>query len=233
MGGGYNRRVRRAANRSAVVAAGIAAALAWSGCNGGTDTDRPLERRPLTAEDRVVERTLVGEAELQRTDRGSVERAFLDYWAALGHEEWSLAVQYLSSDIRRAFQPEHVPAMLTLESQRNVPVKPLVRGRHTVAGQTAVRYFIRSGDGRLRPTSIAWVHRREGWYITYSPTLDVSYAGAVQQAVQQEIDPRATAPSRQSLRAGAKAARAQAAASLTPTSRPQAGGDGQSVDPSP
>lgn len=169
-------------------------------------------RLPLAAEEqRLEEQRQVRSGELERTPRGSVQRAFLGYVSALENEEWPVALAYYPRLTQHRLGPEMLVQALRREGA-NALVRPLVRAIRTArGGQTIIRYYLRRADGTLRPTSMAWRKRDGRWYIDYSPTLDDSYSSAVQQAVQDRLDPTATTPSKAALSAGRRAARAQAA----------------------
>jgi hypothetical protein len=221
---GYNPAVQDTRKRSAAAAACAVVVLACSGCGGNSGANPAKQTtgevsRPLRAEDRIVERKLVTQQEVNGTRPNSVKRAFLEYWSALGYEEWSVAVEFLSRQIRRALEPQYMASALEIESQNSLPVKPLVRGVRTTRGETTVRYLVRTSAGRLRATSMAWMRRKGLWYVAYSPTLAESYGSAVQQAVQSDIDPVARQPSKRALSAGARAARALGPALAPATDR--------------
>jgi hypothetical protein len=186
-------------------------------CGGDSDNKSaatattPEHRLPLAAEEKLVEeRRVVSNADLQRTRPGSVQRAFYDYWSSLENEEWSIALDYFRPETRRRLQSQRLVAALRIEAQ-TLPVKPLIRAvRPARADQTSIRYFVRRSDGRLRATSMTWRQRAGRWYIAYSSTLDDSYSSAVQQEVQNRVDPGARRASAAALRAAAAAQRAQA-----------------------
>ena len=196
------------------IASVLLLATAAAGCGGSSDADQALEdggqNTPLTAEDRLVERKLVNADEVERQAPGSVERAFIAYWSAVTYREWSVAANFLSDEVRGALDPQYLADAFELENATGTPVKPMIRDVVTTRGQTTVRYYTRSSTGELRPTSMAWVRRGGEWFIRYSPTLDSSYGSAVQQAVQAEVNPTATEPSKAALRAAASASREQA-----------------------
>jgi hypothetical protein len=195
----------------------VALALATGSCGGSSTNDdgatpdnAASEQRPLASEDKLVQQKLVTADDVARFEEGSVERAFADYWSAISNEEWSVAVDFYSTKVRRVLQAQYLVPALRIEGQNNVPVKPLIRGVNTSRGHVTVRFFVRTATGRLRPTSMAW-ERREGlWYIAYSSTLDDSYGAAVQQAVQSDVAPDAKKVAAKAASAGAGAARTQA-----------------------
>ena len=202
------------------IAATFAVALVVGSCGGGSSaqngsgTQTAAEQQvPLAAEEqRLEDRRLVTAEDLQAAAEGSVRRAFYDYWSAIENEEWSIALDYFPSEIRDRLRPETLVEALRIEAQTPI-VKPLIRAIRTARGdQTSIRYLVRRGDGKLRPTSMTWRQRGGRWYIVYCSTLDDSYSSAVQLATQGQIDPTAKTPSKEALRAGARARRAQAAA---------------------
>src|SRR5215208_2097334 len=206
-------------------AAVVLTASAISSCGGTTEADQVLQDnggKSLTAEDQLVERNLITSDDLSRVPAGSVKHAFLSYWSAISYQEWSVAAEFLGPELRDALKPAYLPATFDIEGQTALPQKPMIRDVIVSRGQTAVRYFVRDGSGELDATSMTWVKQDGDWYIVYSPTLDASYAAAVQQATQNEIDPTASTPSKAAIRAGARAKRAQAGTLAAPTAVPPA-----------
>ena len=199
----------------------IAVAIGLASCGKNapvTDTVKQADRErrlPLAAEEkRLEERRLVSRDDLRKVPRRSVQHAFYEYWSALENEEWSVALHFYPRETQRRLKPATLVVALRIETQTPL-VKPLIRSaRKTGGNEASIRYYVRRGDGALRPTSMIWHRRRGRWYIAYCSTLDDSYSAAVQQAVQSTIDPTAKTPSKQALRAAEKARRAQAAALL-------------------
>lgn len=184
------------------------------GCGSATDGDAVLEAQengqPLGAEERLIERRLVTDKDTREAPDGTAQRAFLEYWAAISFEDWRTAIEFVAPSLRQAFDPGYLVRAVRIEGQNSVPVKPLVRGVQRTRGGTTIRYFVRTGDARLRPTSSTWTKQNGWWYLTYSATLDDSYAAAVQQGVQTEVNPNAKVASRRALREAARASRLQA-----------------------
>lgn len=205
-------------NSALATMAAFAAAVMIASCGGGSDgagaaATTPERRLPLEAEERrLEERRLVSSRDLREARRGSVQRAFYDYWSALENEEWSVALDYFPSETQRRLKRDTLVAALRVEAQTPL-VKPLIRGvRPARADQTSVRFFVRRSTGELRPTSMSWRLRGGRWYIAYSSTLDDSYSTAVQQEVQANSAPGSSRVSDRARQAGVRALRAQAAA---------------------
>lgn len=204
--------------------AASALAIALGSCGGGpsaatrTSTLQHERRLPLAAEENRLARELVRPGDLLTARPNSVQRAFLEYWSALQNEEWTIALAYYPEQTQKRLGRGPLIAALQFEGATSTAVvKPLIRATHPARGnQTSVRYYLRRPDGTLRPTSITW--RRQGgrWYIAYSATLDASYSSAVQQMVQDRIDPTASTPSKEAIRAGRRARRAQADSFVRP-----------------
>lgn len=211
--------------RMALIAGLAALFTTVSGCGQATDGDRVLsgatDNKPLSGEDQLIERKLVTDKDAREAPAGSAERAFLEYWTAVSFEDWATAVRYVDTSLRRILDVNYLVEALRIEGQNNVPVKPIIRDAARTRGSVSIRYLIRTSDGRLRPTSSSWEQRNGVWYMVYSSTLDDSYAAAVQQAVQNDVDPTATTPSRKAISAGSSARRAQSEA-LRPPSSPAA-----------
>lgn len=201
------------------------------GCGQGTEGDRILSgdaaSKPLAAEDRLIERRLVGDGDTRQAPQGSAQRAFLEYWSAMSYEDWANAMRYFDVRLRRVLDANYLISALRIEGQNNLPVKPLIRSVSQTRGSVSIRYMVRTGDGRLRATSSSWAQRDDVWYLVYSSTLDDSYGASVQQAVQSDLDPTAKTPSRRAVSAGIRARRTQAetlrllSPTPTPTPRPR------------
>lgn len=179
-------------------------------CGGETEADRILaagSNKPLTAEDEIVERRLVTDDDVRKHPEGSAERAFLEYWNAVSYEDWASAVRFVDTGLRRALDTKNLVSAFAIEGQRNLPVRPLIRGAVRTRASVSIRYFVRTEQGKLRPTSSSWERRGEDWYLVYSATLDDSYASAVQQAKQTELDPLGATPDERAVRAGNEARR--------------------------
>lgn len=199
-------------------------AIALGPCGGGsnaatrTSTVQHERRLPLAVEENRLERGLVRPGDLLKARPGSVQRVLLEYWAALQNEEWTIALDYYPEQTQKRLGRGPLIAALHLEGATSTAVvKPLIRATRPARGnQTSIRYYIRRPDGTLRPTSIIW--RRQGgrWYVAYSATLDDSYSSAVQQMVQDRIDPTVSTPSKEAVSAGRRALRAQADSFVRP-----------------
>lgn len=186
-----------------------------AGCGGPIEADRLLAARttttPLVAEDRQVESHLVSEADVARAPAGSARRAFLEYWNAISFEDWATAVRYLDVSVRKELKPGYLVDALRTQGKEGMPVKPLIRTIIQRRGNTSIRYYVRTDQGQLRPTSSTWRRRKDGrWFLVYSAALDESYGSAVQLSVQNETDPESPTASAQAIKAGRRATRAQA-----------------------
>jgi len=184
-------------------------------CGGPTEADRLLATRtattPLIAEDRQVESRLVSEGDVAKAPAGSARRAFLEYWNAISFEDWATAVRYLDVSVRKQLKPGYLVDALRTQGKEGMPVKPLIRTIIQRRGNTSIRYYVRTDQGQLRPTSSTWRQRKDGrWFLVYSAALDESYGSAVQLSVQNEIDPESPTASAAAVKAGRRATRAQA-----------------------
>lgn len=201
-------RRKRLALCAVVIAAGTLQACGSGGKSPGQNAAAKSSTQPVSAEDRLAERSLVTQADVAAAKPGA-PRAFVQYWDSLDFEEYGAAVESLDPRLRRAFKPVLVFDALRNEAANNHPVKPLIRGVRTVRGQTFIRYFVRTSAGKLRATSTAWVKRSGEWVIAFSPTFGGSLAAAAQQEVQNRVDPAAKQPAAAAVRAGSRAARVQ------------------------
>jgi hypothetical protein len=153
--------------------------------------------------------TPVTAADIGKTRPGSAERAFLDYWSALQYSAWSAALAYYEPGLVRAIDPVRIVEALKGQASYFPTTKPKLRGKSRIGPQVVVRYSVTDPSGRPALSSITWKRSGGKWRIHYQPFLDAMLRSAAQSRVQAQIDPNATQPSEQAVRAGAAAAQLQ------------------------
>lgn len=190
------------------VVTAIAVSGLLSGCMG-SDEDAsqaavPTEKRPKLA--------LIAEADFEKLDTDSVERALVEYWSQAQFGAWVQVVPTYDQGLRDAVGGD---ARLTevLKAQADyfraaAPVL-MITSKVQSTGLTNTAYTVREPDGGASPRSLTWARVGSRWQIVYDSFLDAALNTYAQTRAQEDIDPLAEEPSEKAIAAGRLASRLQ------------------------
>lgn len=190
----------------------VAGALWLSGCGGtAKEQARKLQVRSIMATTDPVASVRVSESEIANAPRGSVQRAFLQYWSDAQFEGWLAVAQTYEPGLRQFVGQDALVQALTGESAIFRSSRPEIASvTLTVRGARALVRFYRVDTKEKVASSISWIRRAGGrWLIRYDPLLDRALSDLRQFEAQRSIDPLALTPAPAALRAGARASRLQ------------------------
>lgn len=188
----------------------VASTLMLAGCGGSADDEaRRLQTRSVIATNDPVQRYLVSRAAIEKAPRGSVQRAFLQYWSDLQFQAYDAASFAYEPGLRRLIGDDVLIRALASQGASYRSSRPDIVSSTTNGDRAQVRYF-RIGAQDTTPTSSSWTRDGTGrWLITYNPPLDQALADIRQLETQQAIDPLAQKSLPAAIRAGSRARKIQ------------------------
>lgn len=188
----------------------VASVLVLGACGGSADDEaRQVQTTSVIAKNDPVREFMVTEAEIDKAPRGSVERAFLQYWSDLQFQAWAVAARTYEPGLRRFLGVDILIRALSNQGPTYLSTRPDIVSAKTSGDRAVIRYF-RIGNRGATPTSISWIRGDSGrWLITYDALLDQALADSRQLETQQAIDPVSQKPIPAAVRAGNKARKLQ------------------------
>ena len=127
---------------------------------------------------------LLDPTELSRHPRGSVERAFYEYWSALQFRSWADAATYYDPAFRDFVGTSALIGAKKLEAGSYAVLKPDVVRLKESPGEVTVYYALRLADGTKELDSITWREDDGNWRIIYDSRLDAELAQSAQNKVE-------------------------------------------------
>jgi hypothetical protein len=198
----------RSVSRSTLFKAALPFFAAWVvvlGISSCGDSSPETERVPDN---------LVSRSEVDRQEKGSVEQAFLEYWADLQYQSWAEVAAYYEPDFRDVVGT----AAIIGGKKVNAPSYPLLKPeivRVRARGELAtINYSLRFIDGSRELASVTWRKLDGSWQLVYDSRLDAELKQYAENRVEVEengvlpTDPANVSPAAR--QAGEAAARKQA-----------------------
>lgn len=194
--------------RSAARAVASILAVALIGCGSSSNKPDAVEGTSIADGVRAPSKTEITGKDLKRFDQAAASRAFMGFWSDLQWQSWIEALDRYSPGLQRVVGDRNIYEALKHQAPFYRSVKPSVESESTRDGLTTIRYsYSQSGDRKLNST----IWRREGgrWKMVFDGFLDTALESWAQFRVQQTTSPRATAPTKQAIKAGVEASELQ------------------------
>ena len=181
------------------------------GCSTDDDVGEKVSERSIVERAPPLSEVLISESDIRQAPRGSVRRAFLEYWLLLQHQALPDVVDRFDPGLAAYVGTEQILEAFKAQAPYFRSVKPTITAARSRGDTATVLYTVKDINGVATPRSIRWRRVGGDWRVAYDPFLDIAIRDAVQTATQNAIDPGATPPSRRAVRAGYRASRLQGA----------------------
>ena len=173
------------------------------------DEDTGLGPGVIASEDALPE-SIIDEQDLARTEPGEPEHEFLRYWRSLQFQDWASALALMDPGLVDAIGRERLINAFQSQTSFYTAEKPQIVAKESGASPGSVRYVVEDSAGVIVAFATSWRRIGTDWRLAFDSYLDGALRSSVQISRQNEIDPSATTPAPEAIRAGELAAQVQA-----------------------
>jgi hypothetical protein len=185
--------------------AALALALTFAACGDSSDPPAATADAP---------NNVITQAEADRHPRGSIERAFLEYWSALQYQSWAEVASYYDPAFRDFIGTAMIIGAKKINGSTYPQLKPALVEARPHPAFTTLDYSVQFLDGTRELASTSWRRSEGSWQMVYDSRLDEEMRQLAENRVEiaqngtLPTDPAEVSPD--ATRAGAAAAQAQA-----------------------
>ena len=191
--------------------AGLSCTVIGVGCGNSAQTReaQKLENTSVLSKTAPLSGRLLKQSEINSASDSAAVRTFLQLWSVLQFQAWDQAERLFEPGLR-----DSIGASLLAQALENNAIvwqstKPRIVSAGAAAGTATIKFLARNEMGDVLPTAISFRGAAGRWRVSYFGLLNPAIARTAQLRVQTRLDPLATKPSAEAVRAAVNAAKLQ------------------------
>jgi hypothetical protein len=193
------------------VLAGLLCALIGLGCGRSAQNReaQKLVNASVLSKTAPLNDRLVRQSEVKSASDDAAVRTFLGLWSLLQFQAWDRAEQLFEPGLR-----DTIGASLLAQALENDVVvwqstRPRIVSASVAGGTATISFLARNEKDEVLPTAISFEGAPGRWRVSYFGLLNPAIARTAEFRVQARVDPLATKPSPEAIRAADDAAKLQ------------------------
>ena len=191
--------------------AGLSCTVIGVGCGNSAQTReaQKLENRSVLSKTAPLSGRLLKQSEINSASDSAAVRTFLQLWSVLQFQAWDQAERLFEPELR-----DSIGASLLAQALENNAIvwqstKPRVVSTRVAGGTATISFLSRNEKYEVVPTAISFGGAPGRWRVSYFGLLNPAIARAAELRVQARVNPLATKPSPEAVRAADNAAKLQ------------------------